>query len=146
MLEVKGDFCFQVQEILAAAGREEDYIEIGLDGRWRWIIETHKMLPGGWVTLQDVYRWAIDGERLEATIRRAEEAAARTAGAQAVTILAEDYYRHFSDLGELVDWQQNGREVVAAWTPELGGLLGALLLASIETTHVHLAQSGFGRN
>ena len=84
-----------MQEILAAAGREEDYIEFGLDGRWRWnpllsealdayslaytissllnqlfgkgkepfwqqvytnlcrwIIETHKTLPGGWVTLQ----------------------------------------------------------------------------------------------
>ena len=171
VLEVKGDFCFQVQEILAAAGREEDYIEIGLDGRWRWnplssealdsyslaytissllnqlfgkgkepfwqqaytnlcrwIIETHKMLPGGWVTLQDVYRCAIDGELLEATIRHAEAAAARTAGAPAVTILAEDYYRHFSDLGELVDWQQNGREVVAAWTPELGSVLEELQL------------------
>ena len=35
-MEVRGNFCFRVQEILAAAGREEDYIEIGLDGRWRW--------------------------------------------------------------------------------------------------------------
>jgi TraM recognition site of TraD and TraG len=31
ILEVKGDFCHQVQAILARAGRNEDYLEIGLD-------------------------------------------------------------------------------------------------------------------
>ena len=31
VLEVKGDFCAQVREILKEAGRAEDYIEIGLD-------------------------------------------------------------------------------------------------------------------
>ena len=31
MLEVKGDFCRQVRSILAAANREADYLEIGLD-------------------------------------------------------------------------------------------------------------------
>ena len=36
VLEVKGDFCHQVREILAAAGREEDYIELSLDGAWQW--------------------------------------------------------------------------------------------------------------
>ena len=36
VLEVKGDFCHQVREILEAAGRGEDYIELGLGGRWRW--------------------------------------------------------------------------------------------------------------
>ncbi len=36
VLEVKGDFCHQVRDILRAAEREEDYLEIGLDGRWQW--------------------------------------------------------------------------------------------------------------
>src|SRR5207247_3434095 len=31
VLEVKGDFCGQVREILRRHGREEDYVEIGLD-------------------------------------------------------------------------------------------------------------------
>ena len=32
VLEVKGDFCRQVRGILTAAGREQDYVEVGLDG------------------------------------------------------------------------------------------------------------------
>ena len=36
VLEVKGDFCYDVRKILADAGREDDYHEIGLDGRWQW--------------------------------------------------------------------------------------------------------------
>jgi hypothetical protein len=32
VLEVKGDFCRQVRTILTQAGREDDYVEIGLDG------------------------------------------------------------------------------------------------------------------
>ena len=36
VLEVKGDFCHDIRKILAAAGREDDYIELGMDGRWQW--------------------------------------------------------------------------------------------------------------
>ena len=36
VLEVKGDFCHSVRRILADADRENDYIEIGLEGRWQW--------------------------------------------------------------------------------------------------------------
>ena len=36
VLEVKGDFCHQVRDILIEAGRGADYIEIGLGGRWQW--------------------------------------------------------------------------------------------------------------
>src|SRR5436853_359518 len=32
VLEVKGDFCFRVREILARHGREDDYVEINLSG------------------------------------------------------------------------------------------------------------------
>ena len=35
-LEVKGDFCHDVRRILDVAGRADDYIELGLDGRWQW--------------------------------------------------------------------------------------------------------------
>ena len=34
VLEVKGDFCHQVQRILERAGRGGDYVELGLDGTW----------------------------------------------------------------------------------------------------------------
>ena len=36
VLEVKGDFCHQVREILDECGRERDYIEIGLGGNRSW--------------------------------------------------------------------------------------------------------------
>ena len=36
VLEVKGDFCHSIRKMLAEVGREDDYIEIGLRGRWQW--------------------------------------------------------------------------------------------------------------
>ena len=36
LLEVKGDFCHDIRQILTEAGREKDYIEIGMKGRWQW--------------------------------------------------------------------------------------------------------------
>ena len=36
VLEVKGDFCHDIRRILAYAGREEDYIELGMEGSWQW--------------------------------------------------------------------------------------------------------------
>ncbi len=45
----------------------------------RWIVELHRLLPDEWVTLQDVYRCAIDGERLARRIERARERARRFA-------------------------------------------------------------------
>ena len=36
VLEVKGDFCHDIRQILAEANREEDYIELGMEGRWQW--------------------------------------------------------------------------------------------------------------
>jgi len=36
VLEVKGDFCHRVKEILALHGRAEDYIEISLDSKYRY--------------------------------------------------------------------------------------------------------------
>jgi hypothetical protein len=36
VLEVKGDFCHQVREILIKRGRQQDYIEISLDSEWAY--------------------------------------------------------------------------------------------------------------
>ncbi|MDE2921376.1 MAG: TraM recognition domain-containing protein [Acidobacteriota bacterium] len=36
VLEVKGDFCHDVRQLLADNGREHDYVEIALGGRWQW--------------------------------------------------------------------------------------------------------------
>ena len=116
VLEVKGDFCHDIRQILTEAGREKDYIELGMKGRWqwnplsawwldsyslaytvssllnqlfgkgkepfwqqaytnlvRWIIELHRVFPERWVTLQQVYRCAIDPELFAAKIEEAEK-------------------------------------------------------------------------
>ena len=36
VLEAKGDFCHDIRRILADAGREKDYIELGMKSRWQW--------------------------------------------------------------------------------------------------------------
>ena len=36
VLEVKGDFCHDIRRILTDAGRERDYIELGMRGGWQW--------------------------------------------------------------------------------------------------------------
>ena len=36
VLEVKGDFCHDIRQLLTDAGREDDYVEIALGGRWQW--------------------------------------------------------------------------------------------------------------
>ena len=116
VLEVKGDFCHDIRQILIEAGRGKDYIELGMEGRWqwnplsawwldsyslaytvssllnqlfgkgkepfwqqaytnlvRWIIELHRVFPERWVTLQQVYRCAIDPELFAAKIEEAEK-------------------------------------------------------------------------
>ena len=42
----------------------------------RWIIELHRVLPGGWVTLRDVYHCAIDKELFAQKIEQAQTYAA----------------------------------------------------------------------
>ena len=36
VLEVKGDFCYKVAALLKKLGREADYVEVGLEGRYRY--------------------------------------------------------------------------------------------------------------
>ena len=116
VLEVKGDFCHDIRQILVEAGRGQDYIELGMNARsqwnplsawwldsyslaytvssllnqlfgkgkepfWqqaytnlvRWIIELYRVFPDRWVTLQQVYRCAIDPELFAAKIEAAEK-------------------------------------------------------------------------
>ena len=116
VLEVKGDFCHDIRQILVEAGRGSDYIELGMDARsqwnplsawwldsyslaytvssllnqlfgkgkepfWqqaytnlvRWIIELYRVFPERWVTLQQVYRCAIDPELFAAKIEEGEK-------------------------------------------------------------------------
>ena len=44
VLEVKGDFCHDIRRILTAAGRGDDYVELGMDGGWCW-----NPLSAGWL-------------------------------------------------------------------------------------------------
>ena len=137
VLEVKGDFCHSIRKMLAEVGREDDYIEIGLSGRWqwnplasswldsyslaytissllnqlfgkgkepfwqqaytnliRWILELHRLLPDGWVTMQDVYRCTIDGAHLASKILEAELMVAERGGGE-LRITIEDHAKHF---------------------------------------------------
>ena len=36
VLEVKGDFCHDIRAVLEEAGRPDDYLELGIGGRWQW--------------------------------------------------------------------------------------------------------------
>ena len=144
VLEVKGDFCHQVRRILEDAGREDDYLEIGLGGAWqwnplddplldsysmaygvaslinqlfgksrepfwqqaytnlvRWIVELHRLLPGGWVTLRDIYRCTVDAKLFANGIGEAKAEALRRCPMRGV-IAAKDLNDHKEALG---DWE-----------------------------------------
>ena len=114
VLEVKGDFCHQVRQILSELGRRDDYVELGLDGDWcynplesdldpyslayqiasllnqlfgkgkepfwqqaytnlvKFVILLHRVADG-YVTLRDVYRTALEEDRLKRLIDRTRE-------------------------------------------------------------------------
>ena len=140
VLEVKGDFCHDIRRMLAELGREEDYVELSLDGRitwnplsatwldsyslaytvasllnqlfgkgkepfWqqaytnlvRWIIELYRVLPGEWVTLQDVYHCAIDKDLFARKLEQAQAYAADM-GDEWISLAGDDYFPHIADL------------------------------------------------
>ena len=151
VLEVKGDFCHDIRRILAEAGREEDYIELGMNGAWqwnplsagwldsyslaytvasllnqlfgkgkepfwqqaytnlvRWIIELYRVFPGGWVTLQDVYRCAISADLFAAKIKQAEALAEEVC--KGTLMVARDALsKHMDALGRWT-WRPCGRD------------------------------------
>jgi len=160
VLEVKGDFCHQVRDILKTAGREEDYLEIGLDSPWRWnplgdaeldsfslaygvaglmnqlygkskdpfwqitsmnlvrwLIELHRLYGRGWVTLQDVYRCAIDKDLFAARLAQVEdEVQGERVG---VTIPARDLLKHRDALASWSWTEAAGKRMRAACGEEL---------------------------
>ena len=142
VLEVKGDFCHDIRQILVEAGRGSDYIELGMDARsqwnplsawwldsyslaytvssllnqlfgkgkepfWqqaytnlvRWIIELHRVFPERWVTLQQVYRCAIDPELFAAKIEEAEKLS-DDLNTGTVFVLRSTYKAHLINLAE----------------------------------------------
>ena len=151
VLEVKGDFCHDIRQILVEAGRGQDYIEIGMDSRsqwnplsawwldsyslaytvssllnqlfgkgkepfWqqaytnlvRWIIELHRVFPDRWVTLQQVYRCAIDPELFAAKIEAAEKL---SDDLNTGTIFVKQHVLE-AQVTHLAEWD---------WTPTSGG-------------------------
>ncbi len=175
VLEVKGDFCHDVRRMLEEAGRGEDYIELGIGGRWqwnplgahwldsyslaytiaslinqlfgkgkepfwqqayvnlvRWIIELHRMAPGRWVTLQDVYRSTLDPERIE---RKIAEVAALVEKPSAVRIASADLAAQTAALAAW-PWDDIGGGVVRTLAdPELREQLTKLgITFEVETT------------
>ena len=179
VLEVKGDFCHQVRQILEDAGREDDYLEIGLGGslQWnplddplldsysmaygvasllnqlfgksrepfwqqaytnlvRWIIELHRLLPGSWVTLRDVYRCTVDAELFAGRIGEAKAQALRLCPMRAV-IAARDLTAHKKALGDR-EWD------VAPGTGRVACRLDADLGALLEKLNVEYATEPAG--
>ena len=65
----------------------------------RWIIELYRLLPGGWVTLQDIYRCTVDAELFGRKIGEARELADRLCPVRAV-IATKDLTAHKEPLGE----------------------------------------------
>ena len=65
----------------------------------RWIIELYRLLPGGWVTLQDIYRCTIDAELFGRKIGEARELADRLCPVRA-TVATKDLAAHKEPLGE----------------------------------------------
>ncbi|MCY3698692.1 MAG: type IV secretion system DNA-binding domain-containing protein, partial [Gemmatimonadetes bacterium] len=172
VLEVKGDFCHQVRQILEDAGRGDDYLEIGLGGslQWnplddplldsyslaygvaslinqlfgksrepfwqqaytnlvRWIVELHRLLPGGWVTLRDVYRCTVDADLLVDRIREAQKLADELRPVRAV-ISRKDMVAHSEALRKWAWERVPGTEDVASrFDPELGKRLKKLKVA-----------------
>ena len=65
----------------------------------RWIVELYRLLPGGWVTLQDIYRCTVDAELFGRKIGEARELADRLCPVRAV-IATKDLTAHKEPLGE----------------------------------------------
>ena len=107
----------------------------------RWIIEVHRLLPGGWVTLRDVYRCTVDADLLGRRIAEARELADRLRPLRAV-ISHEDMIAHPQALEDWA-WERvpGTGNVECRLDAELGSRLGELGVA-YET---EAADGGAGR-
>ena len=66
----------------------------------RWTIELYRVLPGGWVTLRDVYHCAIDKALFAQKIQQAQTYAADLSDAW-ISVSAKDWTAHLADLNAL---------------------------------------------
>jgi len=64
----------------------------------RWIVELHRLLPGGWVTLRDIYRCTVDAKLFANRIGEAKAEALRRCPMRAV-IAAKDLHDHKKAVG-----------------------------------------------
>ena len=91
----------------------------------RWTIELHRIFPGGWVTLRDVYRCAIDPDLLSKKIEKAREYAESECPSE-VRISISDFAPNIKLLTASWCWQRAGDYAAATWTQELQDKLAEL--------------------
>ena len=104
----------------------------------RWIIELHRLFPGGWVTLQDIYRCTVDAELLAHKIGEAQEIADQVSPVDAV-LPKEDMIAH-ADALKKWEWAEDGDDQVRS---RLDAELRAKL-AKLEVTYEVEAAGGGG--
>ena len=102
----------------------------------RWIVELFRLLPGGWVTLQDIYRCTVDAELLSRKIAEAQQIADRISPVDAL-ISNDDMIAHAEALKKW-DWEPLGSEQVRS---RLDTELRAQL-AKLEVTYAVEAAGG----
>ena len=107
----------------------------------RWIVELHRLLPGGWVTLRDVYRCTIDAELLARKIGEAHELVARVCPTR-VAIANSDLVAHKESLEDWA-WEPvpDGESATCLLVPELGDRLEELGVA-YETEELEAGEAG----
>ena len=107
----------------------------------RWIVELHRLLPGGWVTLQDIYRCTVDVGLFAEKLREAQYLADAACPAYAV-IARKDLIARPEELKDWVWRRVPGEErVMCRLDPVLRDRLSELEIA-FETEE---AEGGAGR-
>ena len=92
----------------------------------RWIIELHRLLPGGWITLQDIYRCTVDADLLRNRIREAQKLAAEFCQVRAI-ISQNDMIAHRKALKKWTWTRVPGTgDVASRLAPELEARLKEL--------------------
>ena len=85
----------------------------------RWIIELHRLFPGGWVTLQDIYRCTVDAQLLAHKIGEARKLADELCLVRAI-ISQDDMIAHRKALKKWTWTRVSGTgDVASRLAPEL---------------------------
>ena len=85
----------------------------------RWIIELHRLFPGGWVTLQDIYRCTVDAQLLADKIGEARKLADELRLVRAI-ISQDDMIAHRKALKTWTWTRVSGTgDVASRFAPEL---------------------------